>query len=39
VEEPRVLLHDDEPSCRSLMMSAGYVLFDFNQDTLCVAMG
>ena len=39
VNYERVLLDDDERACRELMMGAGYVLFDFNQDTLAVAMG
>lgn len=38
VNYERVLLHDDEAACRSMMMAAGYVLFDFGQDTLCVAV-
>lgn len=28
-----------EPACRALMVSTGYGLFDFDQDTLCVALG
>jgi FkbM family methyltransferase len=38
VNYERVLLHHDEAACRALMVSAGYVLFDFDQDTLCVAL-
>ena len=34
----RVLLQDDEPACRSMLTANGYVLFDWGQDTLCVAV-
>lgn len=34
----RVLLQDDEAACRALLTAAGYVLFDWGQDTLCVAV-
>ena len=33
----RVLLQDDEPACREMLTSAGYELFDWGQDTLCVS--
>lgn len=33
----RVLLQDDEPACRAMVTSAGYKLFDWGQDTLCVS--
>ena len=32
----RVLLHEDEPACRSLLESAGYRLIDWSIDTLAV---
>lgn len=32
----RVLLQEDEPTCRAMLTSAGYKLFDWGQDTLCV---
>jgi FkbM family methyltransferase len=32
----RVLLLDEEEACRKLMRDAGYVLFDWGLDTLCV---
>lgn len=32
----RVLLQDDEPACRKLLESQGYVLIDWGQDTLCI---
>jgi FkbM family methyltransferase len=38
VNYERVLLHDDEPACRAMMTAAGYALFDWGQDTLCVAV-
>lgn len=31
----RVLLQDDEPACRAMLMAAGYTLTDWGQDTLC----
>ena len=37
VNYERVLLLDEEPACRSMMRDAGYVLFDWDIDTLCVA--
>lgn len=36
VNYERVLLGPDEAACRVLMRNAGYVLFDWKQDTLCV---
>jgi FkbM family methyltransferase len=35
----RILLHEDEPACRSMLMDAGYVLFDWDLDTLGIATG
>jgi FkbM family methyltransferase len=35
----RVLLQDDEPACRALLTAAGYILFDWGQDTLGVTVG
>jgi FkbM family methyltransferase len=34
----RVLLDEDEAACRALLVAAGYVLFDWGQDTLCIAV-
>jgi FkbM family methyltransferase len=34
----RVLLQDDEPACRAMLSAAGYVLFNWSQNTLCVAV-
>jgi FkbM family methyltransferase len=34
----RVLLDNDEPACRAMLIDAGYVLFDWGQDTLCIAV-
>jgi FkbM family methyltransferase len=35
----RILLRDDEPACRALLEAAGYVLFDWDIDTMAVARG
>jgi FkbM family methyltransferase len=32
----RVLLQDDEAACRTMLVEAGYRLYDWGQDTLCV---
>jgi FkbM family methyltransferase len=32
----RVLLQEDEPACREMLMAAGYELIDWGQDTLCI---
>jgi FkbM family methyltransferase len=34
----RVLLQEDEPTCREMLRDAGYALFDWGQDTLAVAL-
>ena len=34
----RALLHEDEPACRAMLTDAGYVLFDWDLDTLAVAL-
>jgi FkbM family methyltransferase len=34
----RTLLQRDEPECRAMLTEAGYVLFDWGQDTLAVAL-
>jgi FkbM family methyltransferase len=34
----RVLLHEDEPACRAMLTDVGYVLFDWDLDTLAVAL-
>jgi FkbM family methyltransferase len=34
----RVLLHEDEPACRAMLIDADYVLFDSDLDTLAVAL-
>lgn len=36
VNYERVLLGADEAACRALMVQAGYLLFDWGQDTLCL---
>jgi FkbM family methyltransferase len=34
----RILLYEDEPACRAMLIDAGYVLFDWSVDTLAVAL-
>ncbi len=34
----RVLLGDEEPTCREMLERAGYALLDWGQDTLCIAV-
>jgi len=38
VNYERVLLNEDEPACRRMLIDAGYVLFDWAKDTLAVAV-
>lgn len=38
VNYERVLLQGDEPACRALLKAAGYILRDWGQDTLCIAV-
>jgi FkbM family methyltransferase len=34
----RILLHEDEPACRAMLIDADYLLFDWDLDTLAVAL-
>ena len=34
----RVLLQEDQPACRAMLTAAGYVLFNWDQNTLAVAV-